>query len=118
MSGMDSAYATATEVNMGLLLDYCRKSQPFPTESLLTNKASKDAIDFVTSTMAVDPRSRVSAAAALNSVWLRGTESRSQLLVIFFLSRIISDGSWYIVNLTLNFLARMLRPTRRRSSHR
>lgn len=85
ISGLDSAYATSAEVDIGLLSDYCRKSQPFPTESLLTHGASKYAIDFVKSMMVADPRRRVSAAAALDSDWLRGTEPSSHLLVISLL---------------------------------
>lgn len=85
-SGLDSGYVTSKEVDIGLLSDYCRKSQVFPTESLLTNKASEDAIDFVKSMMLVDPRARVTAVGALNSRWLRETESSSQMLVSILFS--------------------------------
>lgn len=106
-SRLDSGYATSTEIDMTLLSDYCRDSQPFPTESLLTNKASEYAIDFVKSMMFADPRRRVSAAGALNSRWLRGTESSpvivsppvigfaSQPLVILTLSLIFFSFSVY-----------------------
>lgn len=79
-SGLDSGYVTSGEVDIGLLSDYCRKSQPFPTESLLTNKASEDAIDFVKSMMLVDPRARITAAGALNSRWLAEIQSPPQVL--------------------------------------
>lgn len=85
-SGIDSGYVTSIEVDIGLLSDYCRKSQPFPTESLLTHKASEDAIDFVKSMMVANPRGRVSAAEALNSRWLTSTESAAEVLVLLILS--------------------------------
>lgn len=103
MSGLDSGYATSTDVDIGLLSDYCRKSQPFPTESLLTNKASKDAIDFVTSMMVADPRGRVSAAAALNSGWLREIE------LVILLPLLFPD---ILLTWAVGFPARMFRPAR------
>lgn len=87
MSGLHSAYPASVEVDMGLLADYCRNSQPFPTQSLLTHKASNNAIDFVKRMMVADPRGRVSAAAALNSGWLMETE----MFVISPLSPILSS---------------------------
>lgn len=90
ISGIDSADATFAEVDFGLLYNYCRKSLPFPTESLLTNNACDGAIDCVKSMMVADPRGRVSAAAALNSGWLRELAPPSQLLVILLLSLILS----------------------------
>lgn len=60
-------------MDMALLLDYCRDMIPFPTESLQKSGVDEDGIGFVRSLMVAQPHGRVSAAEALESVWLGGT---------------------------------------------
>lgn len=108
MSGMDSGYATSIEVDIGLLSDYCRKSQPFPIESLLTYEASKNAIDFVKSMMVADPRGRVSAAGALTSRWLTETVFSSEVLVLLILP--ILSVARYMINLAPRLCSRYVPP--------
>lgn len=77
ISGIDVGSATEqyAEIDMSLLSDYCRGERPFPVGSLRKNLVARDGIGFVYSLMVADPRERVSAERALNSVWLGGTEN-------------------------------------------
>lgn len=105
ITGIDSAYTTSSEVDLGLVADYCRKSQPFPTDCLITNNASKYAIDFVKSMMVADPRGRITAVEALDSRWLKETESFAQSLVILILL-----PSFFVSLLIINPVARFSSP--------
>lgn len=74
----DSDYdstATGSSIDGELLLDYCAEREPFPVESLITHGASADAVDFIKNLMVPDPKERLSAANALQSVWLRDMAS-------------------------------------------
>lgn len=58
-----------SSVDYDLLIDYCRGLIPFPSESLTTNGAGKQAVDFVMSLMVANPSGRGSATNALKHEW-------------------------------------------------
>lgn len=57
-------------VDYNLLCGYCEGRNPFPCSSLRRHGVPEDGIEFVKSLMAVSPKERLSAAAALASKWL------------------------------------------------
>lgn len=57
-------------LDMGLIVDYCRGKQPFPTFDLIMHGVGKSAIDFVKSVMAPLPGDRLTAENALQSEWI------------------------------------------------
>lgn len=59
-----------TNIDMELIVNYCRGQDPFPTEVLQKKGVSTQGIDFVRGLMAIDPRARPSAADALKNPWL------------------------------------------------
>lgn len=67
----DSTYDTMqSSIDGELLLNYCAGRCAFPVASLTSHGASADAVDFVKSLMVPNPNDRLSAASALQSVWL------------------------------------------------
>ncbi|KAF9884426.1 hypothetical protein FE257_001757 [Aspergillus nanangensis] len=56
--------------HLGLLANYTRKLEAFPSNVLLAAKVSKPGIDFILSHMQPDPADRISAENALLSQWI------------------------------------------------
>lgn len=77
LSGPDlgSMSHQSVKLDIALLSAYCRNSKRFPTECLERNNVTIDGIGFVGSLMVARPAGRVTAAGALNTVWLGGTEA-------------------------------------------
>lgn len=69
---LESGFPSESEstVDIPLLVDYCRSRNPFPVASLIGHGASPNAINFVQILMVPDPKKRVSAAEALQDLWL------------------------------------------------
>lgn len=57
-------------VDTALLYRYCQGATRFPCDSLRNHDVSEDGIEFLKSLMAVNPKERISAAAALANEWL------------------------------------------------
>lgn len=71
----DCSLETEPTIDMSHLVDYCAGRVSFPIESLTKHDTSVHGIDFVKSLMVPDPTKRVSAAEALQSVWLTELQS-------------------------------------------
>lgn len=63
------------DMDMDLLQNYCHGDHPFPCQWLDEIGASKITIDLVKRLMVVNPKDRVSAAAALKSPWFIGLKA-------------------------------------------
>lgn len=73
-TGVNSeVYTTVATIDTALVYGYCYGSE-FPIQSLEKRRASDEAINFVKSLMAVNPRDRLSATDGLQNRWLYNPE--------------------------------------------
>lgn len=90
ISGVDmgSTSTRSATIDMHLLFGYCEGVQDFPTKALKQSGVTADAVDFVTSLMAANPKDRVSAPEALRSIWLCAPEPLVTfiLLIVSFIT--------------------------------
>lgn len=63
------------EIDTALLRDFCHGVVEFPVESLEKSNVSESGKGFVKKLLVADPKSRMSAADALESPWLLGSVS-------------------------------------------
>lgn len=62
-------------VDTHLLYQFCKGKRELPIESLRESQTTESAIDFIKALIVADPRSRMSAADALNHRWFVSSES-------------------------------------------